>query len=400
MKVLMLTPYLPYPPSSGGQVRSYNLIKNLAKHHKITLFSLIKYEEEKQYIKELKKYCADVKVFKRSVKPWTLRNILRTVFGYYPFLVIRNLSSEEREAISYELKKEKYDLIHAETFYTMPHLPKTNLPIVLTDQTIEYQVYQHFVNNFKLFFLKPFLSFDVMKLKFWETRFWLKASKVIAVSESDKEKMKKIVPSLAVRVVPNGAGEDLMVLWPKKQEDNKTIILFQANFLWLQNTEAAINLIKEVFPLIKKEIPGAVCQIVGQKAKEKLGAVNEKGVEIIDLLTDDIQGVKKAYKQAKVFLAPLSGPGGTRLKILGAMAAGVPVVTTTVGIEGIEAQDGVHVLVRDKSQDLAKAVIKLLKEKDTYEKITQKARLLIEEKYSYQALAQVLDKIYKEAARG
>ena len=77
---------------------------------------------------------------------------MRTVFGYYPFLVIRNLSSEEREAISYELKKEKYDLIHAETFYTMPHLPKTNLPIVLTDQTIEYQVYQHFVNNFKLFF--------------------------------------------------------------------------------------------------------------------------------------------------------------------------------------------------------------------------------------------------------
>ena len=89
MKVLMLTPYLPYPPSSGGQVRSYNLIKNLAKHHQITLFSLIKYEEEKKYIKELKKYCADVKVFKRSVKPWTLRNILRTVFGYYPFLVIR-----------------------------------------------------------------------------------------------------------------------------------------------------------------------------------------------------------------------------------------------------------------------------------------------------------------------
>lgn len=400
MKVLMLTPYLPYPPSSGGQVRSYNLIKNLAQHHQITLFSLIKYNEEKKYIKELKKYCTDVRVFKRSVKPWTLRNILRTVFGYYPFLVIRNLSSAEREAISQELQKEKYDLIHAETFYTMPHLPKTNLPIVLTDQTIEFQVYQHFVNNFWLWFLKPFLSFDVMKLKFWETRFWLKASKVIAVSESDKQKMKKLVPGLEVSVVPNGAGEDLMAIWPRKKDSSQIIILFQANFLWLQNTEAALNLIEKVFPLIKKEIPQAVCQIVGQKAKEKLGAINQPGVEIIDLLTDDIEGVKRAYQQASVFLAPLSGPGGTRLKILGAMAAGVPVVTTTVGIEGIQAKDGVHVLVRNTSQDLAQAVIKLLKEKETYRKITEKARLLIEKKYSYQALAQVLDKIYKEVACG
>lgn len=400
MKVLMLTPYLPYPPSSGGQVRSYNLIKNLANHHQITLFSLIKHNEEKKYIKELKKYCYDVQVFKRSGKPWTLRNILKTIFGFYPFLVIRNLSSDEKEAITKELQERDYDLIHAETFYVMPHLPKTKTPIVLTDQTIEYQVYQHFVNNFWLWPLKPFLSFDVMKLKFWETNFWRKATKVIAVSESDKQKMKELVNGLDVSVVPNGAGEDLMAIWPRKKKDNKIIILFQANFLWLQNTEAALFLVEKIFPLIKKEIPQAVCRIVGQKAREKLGEIKQDGIEIIDLLTDDINGVKKAYQEASIFLAPLSGPGGTRLKILGAMAAGVPVVTTTVGIEGIEAKNEIHVLVRNKPEDLAKAVIRLSKEEKTCQKITKAARLLIEEKYSYQALAQVLDKIYKEVGRG
>ena len=398
MKILMLTPYLPYPPSSGGQVRSYNLIKNLAKEHQITLFSLIKHNSELEYVKELEKFCTKVKVFKRSERPWTLKNIFRTGFSLYPFLVIRNLAVGEKEAVEKELRQNKYDLIHAETFYVMPHLPSTSIPIVLTDQTIEYQVYQHYVKNFWFWPLKPFLYFDVLKLRFWETRFWRKADRVIAVSESDKKKMLGLVPDLQVGVVPNGAGEDLMALWPKKMGSKEVKILFQANFLWLQNTEAALFLVEKVFPLIKKEIPGAICQIVGQKAQEKLKKVHQKGVKIIDLANDDIEGVKKAYREASVFLAPLSGPGGTRLKILGAMAAGVPVVTTPVGIEGIEAKNDVNVLIRKSPQDLADEVIKILKDKVLYQKITQTARLLIEKKYSYQAVARILDKIYQEAS--
>ena len=398
MKILMLTPYLPYPPSSGGQVRSYNLIKNLAKDHQITLFSLIKHDSELKYVKELEKFCFKVEVFKRSQKPWTLKNIFRTGFSLYPFLVIRNLAVGEKEAVEQELKQNRYDLIHAETFYVMPHLPSTSIPIVLTDQTIEYQVYQHYVNNFWFWPLKPFLYFDVLKLRFWEKRFWQKANKVIAVSESDKKKMLGLAPDLDVRVVPNGAGEDLMALWPKKTIGGGVKILFQANFLWLQNTEAALFLVEKVFPLIRKEIPGAICQIVGQKAQEKLKKVDQKGVKIIDLENDDIEGVKKAYREASVFLAPLSGPGGTRLKILGAMAAGVPIVTTPVGIEGIEAKDDVQVLIRKNPQDLAKAVVEILKDRKLYQRITKAARLLIEKKYSYQAVGQILDKIYQEAA--
>jgi len=377
-------------------VRSYNLIKNLAKEHQITLFSLIKYDEEKKYIKDLKKYCQEICVFKRPEKPWTLRNILRTVFGFYPFLVIRNLSSEEKLAIEKKLKETRYDLIHAETFYVMPHLPQTDIPIALTDQTIEYQVYQHFVNNFKFLPLKPFLYFDVLKLKFWETRFWKMADKVVAVSQSDKQKMKSLVPGLKVEVIPNGAGEDLLSIYKIKKEKAKIFILFQANFLWLQNIEAVSRLVKKVFPLIRKTFPQAICQIVGQKAKEKLKGLEREGVEIIDLANDDIEGVKRAYQRASIFLAPIEGPGGTRLKILAAMATGVPVVTTSVGIEGIEAKKEENVLVREGNRELAEAVIKLLRDKKLYQKIAQSARKLVEKKYSYQTIARKLSFIYKE----
>ena len=396
MKILMLTPYLPYPPSSGGQVRSYNLIKNLAKDHQITLFSLIKDNNELKYIKELEKFCRKVKVFKRPGEPWTLRNILRTGFGLYPFLVIRNLVPKEKEAVEKELNQNDYDLIHAETFYVMPHIPKTKVPILLVEQTIEYQVYQHYVQSKSFWLLKQLLNIDVAKIRFWETKFWQKANKVVAVSESDKKKMQSLVKGLDVDVVPNGAGEDLVSLWQKNKKIDKIIVLFQANFLWLQNTEAAIDLVKNIFPLIKKKLPQAVCRIVGQEAYKKLASIKGKSIEIIDLSNDDIEGVKKAYHQATVFLAPLKGPGGTRLKILGAMAAGVPVVTTPVGIEGIDAKDGVQVLVRQSEKELAEAVVELIKNKKLYQKISQAARILIEKTYTYKAIAAVLDRIYRQ----
>lgn len=401
MKILMLTPYLPYPPSSGGQIRSYNLIKNLAKKHEITLFSLIKTSEEKKYIPELQNFCHEVEVFKRPEKPWTLSNILRTGFGFYPFLVVRNLSSTEKEALAQKLKKETFDLIHAETFYVMPHIPETKIPILLVDQTIEFQVYQHFADTFKWWPLKPLLHLDVSKLKFWETRFWRKATMVVAVSEVDKQKMLSLVSNLKVEIVPNGVGEDLMNLWrERKGIPEQPIIFFQGNFLWLQNTEAAEILAKQIFPQIKKEIPGAVCHIVGQGANQKIGHLAGEGVEIRDLPTSDVEGVKEAYRQGTVFLAPLAGPGGTRLKILGAMAAGLPVVTTVTGIEGIEARNRKEVLIEDKPEEMTQAVIRILKDKNFYEKLATSARKLVEKKYSWPSISEALDKLYQQVAHG
>ncbi len=400
MKILMLTPYLPYPPSSGGQVRSYNLIKNLSSNNEITLFSLIKNESERKYVHELQKYCKKVKVFNRPAKPWTLKNILRTGLSRFPFLVIRNLSEEERRAVKEELSLEKYDLIHAETFYVMPPIPETTVPVLLVDQTIEFQVYLHYVKNHRLLFVKPLLYIDVFKIKYWELLFWKKANQVVAVSESDKSKMVELVSGLNVKVVPNGAGEDLMAVWKSRKPEKIPTIFFQANFSWLQNVEAAQNLVENVFPLIKKQIMNAKCWIVGQSAKDKVGNLQKESVEVIDLDNSDTEGVINAYRRATVFVAPLEGPGGTRLKILGSMAAGVPVVTSKIGIEGIDAEDKKEVLVADTPKLMAEKVILLLKNKKIYEELIISARKLVEEKYSYESIAKMLDGIYREVAGG
>jgi glycosyltransferase involved in cell wall biosynthesis len=395
MKILMLTPYLPFPDSSGGQIRSYNLIKDLSKKHEITLFSLIKDESETRFVSELEKYCKKVKVFKRSKSPWTLRNILLTGFGPYPFLVIRNLSPKEREAIKAEISKEKYDLIHAETFYVMPHIPSTNIPILLVEQTIEYLVYKHYVESLKNPILRMILSIDVRKLRFWETSFWKKADAVVAVSDVDEKEMKKLVPKLDVSLVPNGVNLEFFRV-KKNWNDKNPRILFVANFKWLQNVEAATILLDEVFPRIVEENDKAKLWIVGQHIPEEIKKRKSDRVLIDDLKEDDQDGIRNAYFEASVFVSPLRGPGGTRLKHFGAMAAKLPLITTKVGAEGLGAVDGKEIIVRDDPKGLADAVKKVLSDSKYAEKIADNARNLVERKYSWYKMAEYLDKIYEE----
>lgn len=146
MRILMITPYLPYPLYSGGQIRSYNIIKQLAKKHEITLFSVIRDEKENQYIGELEKYCKRVATFYRG-KAFTLNHILASGFSSYPFILQVYKLPALQEAIEKELLDNSYDLIHVETFYVMHNLPKTHVPVVLFEQNIEYQVYRRIGQN-------------------------------------------------------------------------------------------------------------------------------------------------------------------------------------------------------------------------------------------------------------
>ena len=392
MKILMLTPYLPFPLFSGGQTRSYNLIKSLSDKHEITLFSLIKDDVEKKHIPELEKYCKKVSVFKRSKTPWTLRNIFLTAFGPYPFLVMRNYSPAERRAVKKELSGGGYDLIHAETFYTMPHIPSTSVPILLVEQTIEYLVYKHYAGEQAPFLIQPILWVDVaLKLKFWETHFWKKAQRVVAMSKSDSRLMKELVPNLKIDIVPNGIDVGHFSA-KKRQEEKYSKILYVGNFAWLQNAEAVEVLVNEVWPQIKKEVPDCKLWIVGKNITGKVKNYASEDIEITEGLPD----IRDAYLTSNLLVVPIKGPGGTRLKILEAMASGLPVVTTPVGAEGLGITNGKQALISDDFGELAKLAVRLIKNKKLAKQLGLSAKEFAEKNYSWSKSAAALDKIYKD----
>ncbi|MGB9706635.1 MAG: glycosyltransferase family 4 protein [Microgenomates group bacterium] len=394
MKILMLTPYLPYPPTSGGQVRSYNLIKNLAGKHEITLFSLIKDEQEKKYTKELEKFCTKVRVFRRPAKPWTLRNILRTGFGPYPFLVIRNFSNEEKEAVKRELENQEFDLIHAENFYVMPHIPKTSIPILLTEQTILYRVYQHFVESLPwyLFWLKPILAIDVWKLKYWETYYWRTADFLVAVSKEDSLHIKNLTSGKRVDIIPNGVDFNYFARRKFKKNKRPTVLFGAADFHWMQNKEGAKILINDIWPKIKKRVASARLWIVGQIAPQALSSyLNQK-----DIVIQEISDSREAYQRSWVLVAPMRSGGGSRTKFFEAMASGLPIVTTPEGIEGIAAKNEKEVVTEDDFDLLANKAIELLLDPKRAEKIGLGGKKLVKEKYDWRKSAEKLNKLYQE----
>lgn len=390
----MLTPYVPYPPSSGGQIRTLNLLKYLSQNHQITLVALYKEDNEKKYVTHLKQYCQKIYLSRRAAKPWQINNIFKTIFSNLPFLTVRNYSQEACEITKMLIQKDKFDVIHAETFYIMPHIPKTHIPILLVEQTIEYKVYEHFINSLPLLIRLP-LFFDIVKLKYWEQYYWKKAKIVATVSAADQEIIKKIDSKIKTVVIPNGAGEEMMVKKLTTKNLKKPVVIFQGNFNWLQNIEAANYLVKEINPKLKKLLPNASVIISGQNTT-KINHLKNKGVKIIDNPPDDTKTIKEIFKEASVFIAPIFGPGGTRLKILAAMAAGIPVVATPTGVEGLALKNNFHILIAKNPKEFVEKISLIVCQSKLYQKIRNNAYQLIKEKYNWQKIAQKLEMVYHE----
>jgi glycosyltransferase involved in cell wall biosynthesis len=394
MKILMLVPYLPTIAMSGGQTRWYNIIKYLAKKHDITLFSLIKDDSERKLIPELEKYCKKVKVFSRPKTPWSIRNIFLSVFGPFPLLVIRNQSLEERKAIREELESEEYDLIHAETFYVMPHLGKTSVPTILVEQTIWHEVYKHYVMNEVPWFMRPFYLQDVFKIKFWEKYYWSKADRLFAVSAEDRGAMVKLVPKKKVGIIPNGVDSKYFSEKKIERKSPPRVLYGVTNFEWMQNQEATEILVKKAWPAIKKAFPKARAWIVGRKMPDwlKKMAKEKKDIEI----TENIPDARDAYRTANVMVAPIKGAGGTRLKILEAMASGLPVVSTKIGVAGLKVKDGENALIADTPEELADKAVELLKNPQRAEKIGEKGRQHVKKYFDWMSIVKLHDPIYRE----
>ncbi|MCL4389943.1 MAG: glycosyltransferase family 4 protein [Patescibacteria group bacterium] len=394
MKILMLTPYVPYPPNSGGQTRTFNLIKNLSKKHEISSFSFLRTDHPEPDLTQLRKYCRQVRVFRRKKSFASIAKIFKTGFSLYPYLVNMYLEDKIKQALAQELAGGQYDLIHVETYYIMANLPPTIVPVLLAEQTIEYQVYQHFAQTTRFWPAKPFLAVDVAKHKYWEKHFWQEARKVVAMSQDDKEKMLELVPDLDVSVVPNGVDSGFFAKKIALQKREFPRLLFVGNFNWLQNREAAEVLVHQIWPLVKVKLPRARLWIVGREPTPDIKALAGDDVTV----SGDVEDIRTAYQGSDLLIAPIYGGGGTRYKILEAMASGLPVVSTQIGIKGIGAQNRKHALITNNQQQLADDAVELLTNRQTAKKIAQQAKELVVKNFDWTGISAGLDKIYEETA--
>lgn len=397
MKILMLTPYLPYPLLSGGQIRTYNLLKSLSAKHDITLFSLIKDESEARYLPKLAKFCSTVKVFKRTFSPWAARNIFRAGFTLYPFLVTRNLVDETKSAVAKEIAAHHYDLIHAETFYMMPNIPQTDIPVILVEQTIEYLGYLSYASKSKLWPIKPLLYLDILKIKYWEKHYWQSCNRLITMSEDDKKFIQSVAPNVKnIDVVANGVD----IAWfdqVKKHLPKEPTTLFVGTFKWLPNSEAVEFLVEKVWPLIKAKLSNARLLIVGNSPTSKVFSYEKNDPSIT--VRGGIPDIRDAYSRAHVLLAPVFSGKGTRYKILEAMATGTPAIGTSIALEGLGITPNQQAIVANTAPEMAAAVVSLISDHRLRDRLAQNGKQFVSQNYDWKNISAKLDEIYRKVGQ-
>jgi len=228
-----------------------------------------------------------------------------------------------------------------------------------------------------------------------ERFYWRKANIVAAVSKSDEKIIRELEPNNETTIVPNGAGEEMVANRLEKKNLENPYIIFQGNFNWLQNVEAAKYLADVILSKLMKVAPKIKVVISGQNA-QKIAQLKKRGVAIVDISPDDFKTVETLFKKAALFIAPIFGPGGTRLKILAAMASGVPVISTKTGVEGLEVEDKKHVLIVSNKEDFPKVILNILSHRSQYETIRENAYNLVKEKYNWQTIARTLEMVYQK----
>ena len=392
MKILFVASHLPYPLHSGGQVRVYNLLSRLGKKHEVTLFAFLRSETEKEYIKELS-FCRKIDTVYRG-HAWQPHYVTKSLLSTYPLLFATYAKDEMRAKITKELSNSRYDLVHIEPSYVWPALPTVDLPVVVGEHNIEYSGYRGYVDSFSFVPLRPFLMFDVVKLKWWEQKVWKKAARVVAVSDEDRRIITKTAGS-KVDVVPNGVDLRQFPFKPKKPTLSP-VFLFVGYFGWLQNRDAVRFLAGDIWPLLKERYPNAELRIVGRQAPTELVSfIRAKGI----LLLEGVSDIAHEYQKADILLAPIRLGSGSRYKILEAMASGLPVVTTSVGAGGLHVFHKKEVMVGDNPKDFVGAVGELLTNDTLRSAIVNAARKRIEASYSWEIISRDLEKVWEKSCR-
>lgn len=389
MKILLVSSYLPYPLYSGGQVRLYNLIKELSNKHEITLICERR-DESDDDLSEVEKICKQVITVPRR-KQWSVSNIIKAGFSSQSFLTTGHNLPDMKAKIKDLIAKEGFDLIHVETFYVMQNVPETTIPIVLVEHNIEYKVYERFKLKAPIP-LRPLLQLDITKIRKEEKACWKRASKVVAVSKDDAETINAF--GINAAVVSNGVDIDKFSF--KEHEIAKERkILFIGDYKWIQNQDSVRFIINDIWQRIKeKEDRGNIkLWIVGREIPDSIRSLTDDPDVLFDTESSSLP-TEEIFQQAAVLLAPIRVGGGTSYKILESMSCGTPVVTMPLSANALQAKDGEALLVGSDATELAQKIVTLLTDRALYKRISKHSRTFIERNYTWKEIAKVLHDIY------
>ncbi len=389
--ILMLTPYLPYPPVSGGRSRTYNLVKRLVRDFQITVVCFGRPEEKAFDLKPLRDLC-ELIVIDRAPSPGALKTALLSLTSLKPVTMRLYSSPKFRETVSRLLKYGLYDLIHVESFYMVQNLPQdVPVPVLLSEPAVEYLAWWRHAQVARPIYQRPSIALEALKMRILEPHTWAQATLVGAMSDIDERIVKKATPGVAATLTPNGVDVDYFQ--PGDNEREADAAVFMGDYKYFPNTDAVLYFVKHIMPLIRAEHPRFTLTLLGKEPPPELVALGNdpsSGVFVRGLVED----TRPYLTYATLFVCPLRSGSGTRFKLLESLACGCPVVTTSLGCEGLGPTNGRHMLIADTPLTFASAVLKILNNPQEAARLGRHGRNWVTERHSWDRSASLLADAY------
>lgn len=394
MRILFLTPRLPLPADTGAKIRTFNLLKNVAKENQATLLSFY-FGENDQPLEDLKILGIKAHLVKAKDKISPSK-----IFGQLPLSIEKYSSKEMKNKLRELLAKEKIDLVHFDHLHMGQYRQSINgVPCVLDEHNIEAIILERLASIEKSFAKRLLFKSQAKKMSTYESGLAREFSRCLTVSDRDKEKLSELSGnSMNIEVVPNGVDTEYFSSSTHKLANlsEEDALVFTGSMDWLPNSDAVEYFCKEILPLIWKERQSVKFYIVGKNPSNSIIKLGNNDSRII--VTGLVRDVRPYIANSKIFVAPLRVGGGTRLKILEAMAMSKPVVSTTIGAEGIAYTQDKNIILKDSPEEFAQAALELLKNESMRDLLGKYGRELVCSTYDWQIISRRLSNIYRTIA--
>lgn len=398
MRILLLTPQRPYPPHQGTTLRNFNLIKEMAKRHQVCVLTFLETDQDPADpgpLPDLCEWVETIPVPQRSLG-LRLRQMLTT---RRPDMSWRLWSSTFSHRLSQRLKEQPFDVVEIEGFEMTPYLAVieavSSKPLITYDAHNAEWILQKraCLTDLKNPARWPAAVYSWVqwrRLRTYETQILRRAAHTIAMSAQEKVALRDLVFDAPLTVIPNGV--DLDIYRHFKGTPLYYDLLFTGKMDFRPNVDAALWFGEQVLPLIRAHRPGTTFAIVGQRPHARLEGLRSKpGVTITGYVAD----VRPYIAGATVYVAPLRVGGGTRLKLLEAMAMGKAIVSTTVGAEGFPVGNGQELVLADDPAEFAQATLDLLENPIRRSELGLTGQAFAHANYGWDTLVPQLERVYE-----
>jgi len=395
MRILIIVDYLPYPLIGGGRIRIYNLLRRVASRHEVSLAAFLEKPEDAEGVLHLRQFCARVETasFHKRSRLAKIPGMLRYALAGKP-PELKLLHSEELVGkIRQLVSMVDFDIVQIESrmgLYLETLSQNSRCKSILMFQNFTFQQDSRVFRVERRWDRKLRALLNSFAMGQWEPRYAERFDRCTTVSEADQGLLKRANPRLQVDVIPNGV--DIQKYQRLPAENVLPVLLFIGNMEYPPCVDAVLYFCREIFPRIRRTIGAVELWIVGRDPRPEVLRLSGNGMHV----TGQVDDVIPYYRQSAVCVVPLRAGGGTRLKILEAMALGRPVVSTTIGCEGLEVVDGEHLLIADNPEQFAEKTVRLLTDRQLYQHISTNGRQLVETRYDWDKIAGRLMEVYAE----